>query len=33
MKAVMFLLGAFMVTCAAIGWCCVRISDAEDEDV
>lgn len=25
MKIAMFCLGAFMATCAALGWCCVRI--------
>lgn len=27
MKIVMFCLGAFMATCAAIGWCCVHVAD------
>lgn len=32
MRMVMFALGAFLVTCAAIGWCCVYVGDAWDED-
>ena len=33
MRTAMFVLGALMVTCAAIGWCCMHVSDAwEDEE-
>lgn len=28
----MFVLGAFLVTCAAIGWCCIRVGDDWDDD-
>lgn len=28
----MFALGAFLVTCAAIGWCCVYVGDDWDDD-
>ena len=32
MRMAMFALGAFLVTCATIGWCCVYVGDARDED-
>lgn len=32
MKIVMFCLGAFMVICAAIGWCCARVGATCDPD-
>lgn len=33
MKVIMFCLGAFMATCAAIGWCCARVgSDHYDNE-
>ena len=28
----MFALGAFLVTCAAIGWCCVYVGGTWDDD-
>ena len=32
MRVVMFALGAFLVTCAAIGWCCVYVGGTWDDD-
>ncbi len=32
MKIVMFCLGAFMATCAAIGWCCARVGATCDPE-
>lgn len=32
MKAAMFCLGALLMTCAAIGWCCVRVGGTWDDD-
>lgn len=32
MRITMFVLGAFMVTCAALGWCCAYVGGTLDED-
>ena len=32
MRITMFVLGALMVTCTALGWCCVRVGCTWDED-
>lgn len=32
MRIAMVALGAFLVTCAAIGWCCVYVGGTWDED-
>ena len=32
MRTAMFVLGALMVTCATIGWCCVSVGGTWDDD-
>ena len=32
MRITMFVLGALMVTCAALGWCCAYVGGTRDED-
>ena len=31
MRITMFVLGAFIVTCAALGWCCAYVGGTWDE--
>ena len=31
MKITMFVLGMFLMTCAAIGWCCVSVGGTWDD--